>query len=157
VGYFDETLPADSDGDMWLRLLKNGCRFGHVPIPLIKYRWHSGNLSHRYKLAESCKDRVRLRALQTFAPYEVFSDITKYQKNAIDLAYEQLALVFARQWLFRSAAVAMTKAMNNGFCLKRRLMWMIFIIMRIKPFRSLLLIVRKLRFRLRTKLGSVFC
>jgi len=157
VGYFDETLPTDSDGDMWFRMLKNGCRFGQVPIPLIKYRWHSGNLSHRYKLAESCKDRVRLRALQSFAPYELFSDITMYQKNAIDLSYEQLALVFARQWLFQSAAAAMTKAMNNGFCLKRRLMWMMFIIMRIEPFRSLLLIFRKLRFRLLTKLVSASC
>lgn len=157
VGYFDETLPADSDGDMWFRMLKKGCHFGHLPIPLIKYRWHAGNLSHRYKLAESCKDRVRFKALQTFSSYELFSDISTYQKNAFDFAYEQLALMFARQWLFRSAAVAMTKAMNNGFSLKRRIMRMMFRIMRIEPLLSLLLVLRRLRFWLLVQRGSSLC
>lgn len=157
VGYFDETLPIDSDGDMWFRMLKNGCRFGHVPIPLIKYRWHSDNLSHRYKLAESCKDRVRSKALYTFSSNELFPGSRDGKKNSSDSAYEQLALRFARQWLFEAAGVAITKAIHNGFCLKRRILKMMFRIMRIEPLLSLLLIFRTLRFWLLTKFGSYFC
>jgi teichuronic acid biosynthesis glycosyltransferase TuaG len=145
VGYFDETLPADSDGDMWFRMLKQGCHFGHVPLILVKRRWHTGNLSHNYKLAESSKDQVRVRALQNFSK-EIFGDTGEKQVKDIDSAYEKLALTFARQWLFRAAGLAMTKAIHNGFCLKRRLLRLMFRIMRTEPLLSLVLLLRKIRF-----------
>ncbi len=157
VGYFDQTLSADSDGDMWFRMLKYGCRLGHVSIPLIKYRWHSGNLSHRYKLAESCKDRVRLKALQAFSPYELFVDSGDCKKNAFDSAYEQLALMFARQWLFQSASEAMAKAMNISVSFKRRILRLMFLVIGSKPCLSLVLLFRRLRFWLINQLGSSFC
>jgi len=151
VGYFDETLPADSDGDMWFRMLKKGCHFGHVPITLVKRRWHSGNLSHKYKLVESCKDRVRFRALQTFSPYELFGDSGEKNVQDIDYAYEQLALTFARQWLFMAAGAAMKKAIHSRFCLRRRLLRIMFRIMMIEPLFSLVLLLRKIRFWLLSK------
>ncbi|MEM4217279.1 MAG: glycosyltransferase family 2 protein, partial [Candidatus Methanomethylicaceae archaeon] len=67
AGYFDERLPADVDGDMWFRLLKHGYRFGHVPKLLLKYRWHPSNLSHNYRLMQTCKDKVRLKVIETFS------------------------------------------------------------------------------------------
>lgn len=146
IGYFDETLSADSDGDMWFRMLKNGCHVGHVPITLIKRRWHTGNLSHNYKLVESCKDQVRFRVLQNFSPHELFGDSGEKKVQDIDYAYEKLALTFARQWLFRAAGAAMTKAIHNGFYLKRRLLRLMFMIMRIEPFLSFIILIRKIRF-----------
>jgi hypothetical protein len=154
IGYFDETLPADSDGDMWFRMLKKGYHFGHVPITLVKRRWHTGNLSHRYKLVESCKDRVRFRALQTFSPHELFGDRGEKKVQDIDDAYEKLALTFARQWLFMAAGAAMTKAIQNGFCLKRRLLRLVFMIMRIEPFLFFFLLIRKIRFWLLARRSS---
>ena len=146
VGFFDETLAIDSDGDMWFRMLKNGCRFGHIPIPLLKYRWHEGNLSHRYKLAESCKDRVRIKVLQTYSTHELFGDFSKDKKNAVNYAYKDLALILARQWLFRSATLAMTKSMGHGFHFKGHSLRLIFLILRTEPLSTLILICRKLRF-----------
>ncbi len=46
VGGFDEGLLQAQDWDMWLRLSRDH-RFGHIPLPLIRYRWHGGNLSLR--------------------------------------------------------------------------------------------------------------
>jgi teichuronic acid biosynthesis glycosyltransferase TuaG len=72
AGYFDETLRANVDGDMWFRLLRQGCRFGHIAQPLIKYRWHSSNLSHDYLLMQACKDRVALGVIETFSVEQLF-------------------------------------------------------------------------------------
>ncbi len=146
VGYFDETLLADSDGDMWFRMLKYGCHFSHIPIPLVKYRWHSGNLSHKYKIAESCRNRVRFKALQTFSPNELFSDINRRKVQEIDSQYEKLALIFARQWLFLVAELAITKSIGSGFSLKRRILKLVFRTLKTEPLATFLLMFRKLRF-----------
>jgi glycosyltransferase involved in cell wall biosynthesis len=44
AGPFDETLRQAHDWDMWLRLAHDS-PFGHVPEPLVRYRWHGGNMS----------------------------------------------------------------------------------------------------------------
>lgn len=44
AGLFDETLPQAHDWDMWLRLARDFV-FGHVPEPLLRYRWHGANMS----------------------------------------------------------------------------------------------------------------
>ena len=146
VGYFDETLLVDSDGDMWFRMLKDGCRFGHIPIALVKRRWHTKNLTHKHKLVEFYKDRVRCKALQNFSSHDLFVDIREEKARHIDSAYEKLALTFARQWLFRAAGAAISRAMNNKFSLKRGLLRVSFTIMRIEPFLSIFLGIRKIRF-----------
>lgn len=46
VGGFDTGLRFQSDGTTWFRMLAHGA-FGHLPLPLVKYRWHTGNASHR--------------------------------------------------------------------------------------------------------------
>ena len=142
VGLFDESLPTDSDGDMWFRLLKNGYEFGHIPEVLVKYRWHSSNLSHKYKLHHYCKDRVRVRALRAFSDRELFSKKFEEEQGRFDLAYEKLALVFARQFLFRAAGVAVKKSMQTNFALRGCGLWLIFRVMSMKVFLSPLLSFR---------------
>lgn len=44
AGLFDEQLPQAHDWDMWLRLARD-YPFGHVPLPLLRYRWHGANMS----------------------------------------------------------------------------------------------------------------
>lgn len=144
VGLFDESLPTDSDGDMWFRLLKNGYEFGHIPEAFVKYRWHSSNLSHKYKLHHYCKDRVRVRALRAFSDRELFRKKSEKEQVRFDLAYEKLALVFARQFLFRAAWAAMEKSMKTCFSPQRGGLWLLFRVMSIRPILSLLLSVREL-------------
>jgi glycosyltransferase involved in cell wall biosynthesis len=45
-GMFAEDLPQAHDWDLWLRLARD-FRFGYVPKPLVRYRWHDANLSRR--------------------------------------------------------------------------------------------------------------
>jgi GT2 family glycosyltransferase len=46
VGCFDESLRAAEDFDLWLRMLRHGCRFSFTTEPLVKYRWRSNSLSN---------------------------------------------------------------------------------------------------------------
>ena len=46
VGPFNEAYRQAHDYDMWLRLARY-FEFTHVPLPLIKYRWHGSNLSQQ--------------------------------------------------------------------------------------------------------------
>ena len=48
VGDFDESLPGQGaeDFDLWLRMLRAGCRFGFMRAPLVQYRWRPGSLSN---------------------------------------------------------------------------------------------------------------
>lgn len=46
VGYYDEELGASEDFDLWLRMLRHGCRFGFTREPLVKYRWRADSLSN---------------------------------------------------------------------------------------------------------------
>jgi hypothetical protein len=46
VGAFDEHLGASEDLDLWLRMLRHGCRFSFTREPLVKYRWRADSLSN---------------------------------------------------------------------------------------------------------------
>lgn len=46
VGYYDEELGASEDFDLWLRMLRQGCRFSFTREPLVKYRWRADSLSN---------------------------------------------------------------------------------------------------------------
>lgn len=113
AGYYDETLKADPDGDMWFRMLKNGYKFGHISLPLVKYRWHSNNVSHNRDLMRSCKDKVRLKVIENFTHQELFSDIIS-QKGSLGRAYEEVAINLFRDFNFKAAESALFKAYEFG-------------------------------------------
>ena len=74
VGLFDESIPATSDYDMWIRLARKH-RFAYIDRPLIKYRVHGVRISTSWALVVRGR-----RAL--FAKYEdEFSKPTRY--NAV--------------------------------------------------------------------------
>lgn len=66
IGYFREDIPVDVDGDMWLRMLGNEMCIEHIPQVLLKYRKHSGQLSHDRARMTTVKDQVRSEALRAF-------------------------------------------------------------------------------------------
>jgi len=109
VGYYDENFRADQDGDMWFRLLKHGYQFGHIPTPFLKYRWHSSNTSHNSDLMQSCKDQVRLKAIQAFSPEEIFGDVIS-NGQSVSAAYETLACALFLDFNFKAAEATLRKA-----------------------------------------------
>lgn len=106
VGYYDESLRADPDGDMWFRTLRHGYKFGHIPEPLVKYRWHQSNISHNYDLMQECKDKVRLRVIQQFTAQELFGDIISANSSLSD-SYEETAWHLFRDFNLKSAESAL--------------------------------------------------
>lgn len=46
-GLFDTTIHGPEDWELWLRLLKNGCRFGYVPEALMSYTASDDAISSR--------------------------------------------------------------------------------------------------------------
>ena len=146
IGSFDESLRAYEDYDMVLRLLKH-YRFGYIPIPLMKYRWHSANMSHKFRILQKCRDRLFLKVLRDFSPQEIFGDLL--ENKDLGAAYKWLSLVFARQFAFRAASVAMTKSMRESFSLKRAFLLSLFRFLSTKPVLAILLPVRQIRGRIK--------
>ena len=58
VGNFDEHLGASEDLDLWLRMLRHGCRFSFTREPLVKYRWRADSLSNNSEQLLKNLDRV---------------------------------------------------------------------------------------------------
>ena len=45
AGFFDESLRSYEDWDMWLRLIRLGCRMEWVPSPVSLYRFHTAQMT----------------------------------------------------------------------------------------------------------------
>jgi hypothetical protein len=58
AGWFDETLRACEDWDLWLRLLAAGCRMAWLDRPVVAYRFHPGQMTRQ-------SDRMRTALLAT--------------------------------------------------------------------------------------------
>ncbi len=144
VGPFDESLQAYEDYDMVLRLLQR-YRLGYVPLPLMKYRWHSANMSHKFRILQNCRDQVFLKVLREFSPQEIFGDLLK-SKNLGDSS-EWLALTFARQFTFQAASAAMKKSLRERFTLKRGALLILFELMSMGPVVWVLLTTQHIRGR----------
>lgn len=149
VGYFDETLRYGyygEDFDMWVRLVKHGYRFGHVPIPLVKYRLHLGSRSYNYRSMQAGKDQVRLKVLKMLSTEELFGDLVKRDDFNEAVAYEKLAWTFAKGFHFRAAKAALRKASCPGkFSLRRILFFGCLILMETKLMGKILAWIRKRR------------
>jgi len=146
VGPFDESLRAYEDYDMVLRLLQH-YRLGYIAVPTVKYRWHSANMSHRFRLLQDCRDQIFLKVLQNFASQEIFGNLLE-RKNLGD-SYEWLALTFARQFTFQAATAAMKKALWERFTVKRVGLLVLFELISTKPVVWVLLTARQIRGRIK--------
>lgn len=45
AGFFDENLRSYEDWDMWLRLIRLGCRMQWIPVPVSLYRFHTAQMT----------------------------------------------------------------------------------------------------------------
>jgi hypothetical protein len=73
AGYFDEEMRYHADGNLWFRMLKYH-DFGHVPVPLLKYRWHDTNISHHFRGMRRYLDRYYRKILDAYSCEEIYPD-----------------------------------------------------------------------------------
>jgi glycosyltransferase involved in cell wall biosynthesis len=91
VGYFNESLPALSDWDLWLRLA-NRWPVLFVPEPLALYRVHGKN-TWDLLVSNGQADRERLLLLKNAYLTQTANDSeTKRRRALIDSAFRELAL-----------------------------------------------------------------
>lgn len=55
IGGFDETLGYTCDYEAWMKLCADS-RVGFIAQPLIRYRWHGGNVSHAYRFERGVEE-----------------------------------------------------------------------------------------------------
>lgn len=60
AGLYVPELLHSQDYNMWIRLSRI-CDFGYIPEPLVKYRWHAGNESHR-RVPNQYRELARAKA-----------------------------------------------------------------------------------------------
>lgn len=106
VGYFDENMKYHADGDMWFRMLKH-FKFGHIPKPLLRYRWHTSNLTHNFK---ETKSFFYIYYKKIFELYNV-SDF--FEKGTyISNAYLKIALILEKRRLYNMAFSYLVRAIK---------------------------------------------
>jgi len=90
AGFFDESLRAYEDWDMWLRLALLGCRMGWVAEPVAFYRFHT---------AQMTRDRERMTTATFAVLSKIFQnpDLPNTWKAKKDLAYSNAFLRAAIQ------------------------------------------------------------
>lgn len=113
LGYFDESIGPVADGDMWLRLLANKYKFGHLPFSLLKYRIHSDNQSQRFMLMQKCRNAMHLKSLHYFSS-------NSYYVASQD--YLEIAKSFARQYSFEAAIESIKISLNRGHSIGKLVM-----------------------------------
>lgn len=95
VGGFDESLSIAQDYDLWLRALKHyGVRL--LKDPVIRYRWHGGNLTFRpSERTEAERAIVLLRAYRDLRIEDIFPSLrtvgSSDRSSRYADAYERLA------------------------------------------------------------------
>ncbi len=81
VSGYDEALRSAEDYDLWMRLLKRGCRFEYTTEPLVRYRYRSNSLSNSgIKHYEN-----KMKALQKVL---AVSDLTPAERTAAEREFD---------------------------------------------------------------------
>jgi hypothetical protein len=65
VGFFDENLRSYEDWDMWLRLVRHGCRVGWVDKPVSLYRFHPKQMT---------RDGMQMTTANFTVLHKIFAD-----------------------------------------------------------------------------------
>lgn len=98
TGYFDEDMKYHADGNMWFRMLKH-FKFRHISKLLLKYRWHTSNLSHHFFQMK------RYLYLYYRKIFEIYSVDDFFQPGtSIDEAYFKIAEILFERRRFYSLA-----------------------------------------------------
>ena len=116
VGHYDENLQASCDTDMWVRLAAHGYKFGHISVPLIKYRWHPTNTSHNFRLMQKNTDMVHCKGLRLFL---------KHGFAFSGKEFELLSIELAKRYCFGAACNAAREALRERFSLKRLVLYLL--------------------------------
>jgi len=91
VGFFDEFLKTAQDYDMWMRILKY-YDLKIVKTPLLKLRWHGGNLTYRATdETEMERAKILMKAYKNLSIEEIFPNLKKGDGADYGQAYLKLS------------------------------------------------------------------
>jgi glycosyltransferase involved in cell wall biosynthesis len=112
AGAYDESLPANEDWDMWLRIAARD-RFAFVDRVLARFRWHDGNMTGPASPLFAAVLASRTRPLDNvFAR----SDLPAAARAMRPIAYENVHLYRCQRWVrvrdFAAAARELRRAVR---------------------------------------------
>ncbi|WEL24026.1 glycosyltransferase family 2 protein [Candidatus Nanohalovita haloferacivicina] len=55
---FDEDIPSGEDWDLWIRLIKEGCTFGYIDEPLVRYQQENNSKSSQMDIATEGREKI---------------------------------------------------------------------------------------------------
>jgi len=58
VDGFDEEIPSGEDWDLWIRLIKEGCNFGYIDEPLVRYQQENDSKSSQMDVATEGREKI---------------------------------------------------------------------------------------------------
>ena len=125
-GFFDESLVASEDWDMWLRLSRH-CAFAFVDRVLVRFRWHDGNLTGRGSGLFAAVLESRTRPLdKLFAQPDLPPGITAMKPIAYRNVYTFRGIRWLENGELRRAGREFRHALGTGFPLttSARIVWM---------------------------------
>lgn len=121
VGYFDETLPACPDWDIWLRISPY-YKVKYINIPLSKYRIHSTNISKIWEFMAEGQIKVLNKVLNH---PQTFNNIA-LSKSVRAIIYYILAKQYCILKDKKQASIFAKKAITtNPFYIKSYILWLL--------------------------------
>jgi GT2 family glycosyltransferase len=110
VGGYDESLPANEDWDMWLRVARHS-RFVFVDRVLAHIRWHPGNLTGPQSPALATVLAARRAPLdKLFAQSELPAEVAALRS----LAYENVHIFCGTRWLQAGRPLLAARAFRSA-------------------------------------------
>ena len=82
VGVFDESYRRSEDWEYWMRLVRHGVRFDHLPEVLAKYRMRKTSMSYDWK-SEIQRKRTTLQIIESMNATMTPAERKKYDMLAI--------------------------------------------------------------------------
>lgn len=109
IGGFDERLSMSADWDLLLRMLLDG-KIAYVDEPLVLYRVHDSNMSHKIDLMESDMRRSFAKA---FTNPALPAELRGRRRNAYGRMYRMLSGSYRDQGRLRDAARTLALAVRS--------------------------------------------
>ncbi len=115
-GYFDARFPSCQDYDMWFRLSLH-YDLGYLAQPLVKYRWHTQNITQQYRGKNNLKGKEQNNLARSVALhlYHKQKDLNYFTAEELRLLYKNLMLLYFWMNQFKSFRKLFLESLKHGY------------------------------------------